>query len=71
MRHRRRHRQRRQDPDADLALAASEFGDQLNQICAPAARRQALIDLLINIRLADKAATDGPTRTRRWQAAST
>ena len=41
--------------DADLALAATEFGDQLNQI-APAARRQALIDLLINIRLADKAA---------------
>ena len=41
--------------EADLALAAAEFGDQLNQI-APASRRAALVDLLINIRLAGKAA---------------
>jgi peptidyl-prolyl cis-trans isomerase C len=41
--------------NADLALTAAEFGDQLSQV--PAERRQsALIDLLINIRLASKAA---------------
>ncbi|KAB2874585.1 MAG: peptidylprolyl isomerase [Bauldia sp.] len=41
--------------EADLALAAAEFGDQLSQI-APASRRAALVDLIVNIRLAGKAA---------------
>lgn len=41
--------------ETDLALALAEFGDQLTQI--PAAQRpQAVLDLLINIRLAAKAA---------------
>ncbi|SDB08923.1 peptidylprolyl isomerase [Bauldia litoralis] len=42
---------------ADLALAAAEFGDQLGQV-APERRDAALIDLVINIRLASKAAKD-------------
>lgn len=41
--------------DADLALAAAEFGDQLAQI-APERRDAALFDLVVNIRLASKAA---------------
>jgi peptidyl-prolyl cis-trans isomerase C len=41
--------------NADLALAAAEFGDQLAQI-APERRDAALFDLVVNIRLASKAA---------------
>ncbi|MEQ9688091.1 MAG: peptidylprolyl isomerase, partial [Bauldia litoralis] len=41
----------------DLALAAAEFGDQLGQV-APERRDAAFIDLVINIRLASKAAKD-------------
>lgn len=41
--------------EADLAIAAGEFGDQLNQIPADQ-RAQALLDLIINIRLASAAA---------------
>lgn len=41
--------------EADLAIAAAEFADQINQV-APGQRRAALVDLVINIRLASKAA---------------
>ena len=41
--------------ESDLALAAAEFADQLGQV-APQSRRGALIDLIVNIRLATKAA---------------
>ncbi|WP_421725407.1 peptidylprolyl isomerase [Bauldia sp.] len=40
---------------ADLALAAAEFGDQLAQV-APGREEAALIDLVINMRLAGRAA---------------
>lgn len=40
---------------ADLALAAAEFGDQLAQV-APGREESALVDLVINMRLASKAA---------------
>jgi peptidyl-prolyl cis-trans isomerase C len=40
---------------ADLALAGAEFGDQLGQV-PPDRRQAALLDLVINIRLASKAA---------------
>jgi peptidyl-prolyl cis-trans isomerase C len=41
--------------DADLALAAAEFADQIGQV-PEANRRAALIDLIINIRLSSAAA---------------
>ena len=58
---------------ADLALASAEFGDQLAQV-APEKRDAALVDLVVNIRLAAKAARetgldDEPAVVRRLDLA--